>query len=88
MEWQDLLVGGVPLAALVVGLVNLAKNLGMDVKYAPYLNGGLAALGYVVVTWVIPTYPAVVPYLQVATGTIATFLIASGIHQFGKITTQ
>lgn len=84
IDLNDLLIGGVPVAALVVGLVSLAKNLGMADKYAPYLNGLLATLGYLAVTWLLPTYPGLMPYFEIATGAVVIFLTASGIYQFGK----
>lgn len=84
MDWQDLIIGGVPLAALIVGLVNLAKRLGLPDQYAPYLNGALAALGFLLVSWLLPAYPQIEPFLEVAAGAVIAFLAASGIHQLGK----
>jgi membrane protein implicated in regulation of membrane protease activity len=82
---DNLLIGGVPIAALVVGLVSLAKQAGLPGKYAPWLNGALAALGFLIASWLLPTYPALVPYFEMATGAIVVFLTASGIYQFGKV---
>lgn len=85
MEWQELIFGGVPLGALVVGLIALLKKLGLPIEYAPWVNGGLAAVGFSVVMYIVPSYPEIVPYLEAATGAIVVFLTASGIYQFGKV---
>jgi hypothetical protein len=85
MDLNAILVGGVPLAALIVGLVSLAKRWGMPAQYAPWLNGGLAVVGYLLASWIVPTYPAVTPVLETATGAVVIFLVASGVYQFGKI---
>jgi len=84
MDWTDIVIGGFPLAILVVGLVNLAKKLGLPADYAPYLNGLLASIGFGLVTYVIPNHPEVEPILIFIAGVVFTFLSASGIHQLGK----
>lgn len=84
MDWNEIIIGGVPLAVLIVGIVNFLKQVGMDDKHAPYVNGGLAAVGYLLVYWLLPAYPQIEPALTVITGAVVAFLGASGIHQFGK----
>lgn len=58
--------------------------MGLPDDQAPYAAGVLAAVGYLLVYWLLPTYPAIEPALQVITGAVVAFLGASGIHQFGK----
>jgi len=84
MDWTEVMFGGVSLSVLVVGLVNLAKKFGLPADYAPYLNGVLATIGFVLVTSVVPSYPEVEPILKIIAGAVLTFLAASGIHQLGK----
>jgi len=83
-DLNTILVGGFAIAPLVVGLVALAKMVGVPVKYAPYLNGGLSTLLYVGAIYLLPMYPAAEPFVNVVVGAVVIFLGSSGIYQFGK----
>lgn len=84
IEWTEIVVNGVSLSVIVVGLVNALKQFGMDDKYAPFANGILATIGFLLVTWAIPNFPQIEPVLKIVAGGVITFLAASGIHQLGK----
>lgn len=84
MGWEEIVIGGVSLSALIVGIVNLLKRAGLPDNKAPYAAGIVALIGYLVVYWLLPAYPAIEPALKVITGAVVAFLGASGIHQFGK----
>jgi hypothetical protein len=84
-DLQDILIGGMAIAPLVVALVALAKQLGMDTKYAPWLNGGLSVVLWLAATVAIPAYPVVGDIAKVIVGALVVFLGASGVYQFGKV---
>lgn len=84
---QDIMIGGIALAPLVVGLVALAKKLGLPDEYAPWANGTLAVVA-VMASKVMEMYPQYTEYFVVAATAVMVFLSASGIYQFGKTTVQ
>jgi hypothetical protein len=79
----DLTIGGVAIAPLIVGLVNLAKRAGLPASYAPYLNGVLAVAGYLLVQY-IAAHPDLLQTAQIVAVSVLIFLTASGMHQLGK----
>lgn len=81
---EGIVIGGISLAPLVVGLVALAKKLGLPTQYAPWLNGILAVLA-VVAGQFFQIYPQYTEYFVLAATAVITFLSASGVYQFGKI---
>lgn len=84
MDLGQVFIGGISIAPLVVGLVALAKYLGMPVKYAPMVNGVLSAALVTLAVYVLPMYPQITDAVTATVVIIITFLTASGIHQFGK----
>lgn len=81
--FNGMLIGGVSLVPLIVGLIALAKRLGMPVKYAPWLNGGLATGGYVTLRMV-GDNPIFQQYAEIVATAVVIFLITSSTYQFGK----
>lgn len=79
----NLTIGGAPLVPVVIGLVSLAKRVGMPGKYAPYLNGGLSVVAYLAVT-LLQKYPAYMQMASVITLAITLFLVSSGVYQLSK----
>ena len=82
---EGIMIGGIALAPLVVGLVALAKKLGMPDKYAPWANGTLAVVA-VIGAQVLQLYPDYTVYFVMVATAVMTFLSASGVYQFGKTT--
>lgn len=80
-----LVIGGVVLTPIIVALVEMAKALGLDVKYAPYLNGVLSLVGYgaVVLITLEPQYTSLVMYIL---GAFIVFLMAAGFYDRGQAT--
>ena len=48
-ELGDLTIGVIPLALVIVALVEVAKRAGLPSQYAPWLNAVLAVAGYALV---------------------------------------
>ena len=86
MEYlEGIMIGGIAIAPLVVALVALAKKIGLPDEYAPYANGGLAVVLWLVATQVVGMNPVVDEVVKVVAAAVVIFLSASGVHQFGKI---
>ena len=83
---EGIVIGGVALAPFVVGLVALAKKLGLPEQYAPWANGALAAAA-VMAAKVMELYPQYTEYFVIVATVVMVFLSASGVHQFGKTNT-
>lgn len=80
---DELQLFGLPLMALIVAIVQAAKALGMDVKYAPWVTGVLAALGYGVIQY-IEVNPEAAVWVQYVLEALYVFLGASGLYAVGK----
>jgi hypothetical protein len=75
----DLQLGTIALAPIIVALVGIARALGMPTKYAPWLNGALALVGYglIIVAQLAPAALDPVTYLLNA---LIIFLSAAGFY--------
>lgn len=82
---DELQLFGLPLMVLVVAVVQAARALGMDVKYAPWLTGVLAALGYGAIQY-IEFNPQAAVWVQYVIEALYIFLGASGLYAVGKFT--
>jgi len=83
---EELLIGGVPLVALIVALVELAKQtLGMESRYAPALAVGLGMLLAVGVQ-VSQLFPVFGTWFQVLVLGMVAGLLACGIYSGTKAT--
>lgn len=87
IDLDQLQIFGLPLMALVVSLVQAAKALGMDVKYAPWLTGVLAAAGYGAIQY-IEFNPMAAGWVQYVLEALYIFLGASGLYAVGKFTVK
>lgn len=79
----DLAIGGVSVVPLVIGLVTLAKNLGMPPRYAPYLNGALSVAGFFAAS-AVASHPALLEVAEPVATAIVIFLMSSGVYQLSK----
>ncbi len=83
---DDILLGGIPISVLVLFLVNIAKQLGMETRYAPFANA-LLSVAFAVVYWAMT---AGVLELNLVNGqlivgySVTSFLVSSSTHQLGK----
>lgn len=75
----ELLVGGIPLIPIILALVQVAKGLGMDVKYAPYMNGVLSVLGYALMVF-IKQRPDLEGIVVVILTGLLLFLVNAGVY--------
>ena len=82
----ELLIGGVPLVALIVALVELAKQtLGMESRFAPVLAVGLGMLLAVGIQ-VSQLFPVFGTWFQVVVLGMVAGLLACGIYSGTKAT--
>ena len=79
----ELQVGAIVLAPIIVALVQVARKLGLPVKYAPYLNGLLALLGYGLVI-AVGIFPASLEPVSYLLNALVVFLMAAGIYDRGQ----
>ncbi len=79
----DLVIAGVPIMALVVGLVEFAKTLGVPTKFAPVLAivVGCAA-GLLVQTMAV--YPDIAPWVEYAVVGVVIGMAATGLYRVGS----
>jgi len=80
---NGIIIGGIAIAPIVVGLVALAKKIGMPAEYAPWANGALASMAVVAAKFM-ELYPQYTEYFVIVATVVTVFLSASGVHQFGK----
>lgn len=82
---ENLKIGGVEWAAIIIGLVELAKAQGLTTDKARYLAGGLAAVA-VGVNHLLSIYPVYMDVAQPLAQITIVFLVVSGFYQLVKIT--
>ena len=87
MEYVDLTIGGIALVPLIVALVEIAKQIGLETKYAPWLIGFLSVVGYVLVEG-IKMYPQYENYVIMALTMLLVFLSSTGFYTVAKNTVQ
>ncbi len=75
----ELQIGAIALAPIVVGLVEVAKALGLDVKYAPWLTGLLSLLAYGGVV-LVEQRPDLLQPMLYALNALIVFLVATGFY--------
>jgi hypothetical protein len=75
----ELQLVGIAAAPVVVALVGMAKALGMDTKYAPWVNGGLsmAFYGLMILTQLVPGSVTALTY---GLNALVIFLAAAGFY--------
>lgn len=74
----ELIIGGIPLAGLVVALVELGVRLGWPRQWAPYLNVLLTCLAALLVLWT-QGKPQALPWVVFVLQVAMMFLTAAGI---------
>ena len=79
----ELAIGTFTLAPIIVALIQVAKHFGMPVKYAPWLNIGLAVVGFVIVA-AIAQYPQFQAPVVNGLIVLTTFLAAAGFYERAK----
>jgi hypothetical protein len=75
----DLQLGTIALAPIIVALVGVAKTLGMPTKYAPWLNGALALVGYGLIV-AVQLAPAALDPVTYLLNALVIFLSAAGFY--------
>lgn len=82
-DLSQIVIGGTALVPLVMGIVSLAKRLGMPGEYAPWLNGVLSTAGYFLSVF-LTQYPQYNDVAQMVTFGVVAFLASSGTYQLSK----
>ncbi len=75
----ELQIGAVALAPIIVGLVEVAKALGLDVKYAPWLTGLLSLVAYAGVV-AVQQRPELLQPMIYALNALIIFLVSTGFY--------
>ena len=75
----ELQIGAIALAPIIVGLVEVAKALGLNVKYAPWLTGLLSLVAYGGVV-AVQQNPALLQPLIYALNAVIIFLVSTGFY--------
>ena len=81
MELNAILLYGIPVLALIIGLVKVAREMGLPSKFAPAVALGLGVVGGIAVAY----QNGMAPVGGVVIG-IALGLMACGIYDQGKYT--
>lgn len=82
---MDLVIYGLPIAAVIVGLVELAKGQNMPSRYAPVVAVGL---GLLFATLARLDDPTIGTWLQVELFGLITGLSASGLYSGARATLE
>lgn len=79
----NLVIAGIPVIAIIVGLIDFAKGLGLPTKYAQLLAIFLGvAIGLLVQT--MEAYPAIGPWVTHAVMGMAIGMAATGLYKASK----
>ena len=74
-----LVIEGIALAPVITAITELAKKLGLEVKYAPWLNLILAVAGFTLMMW-IEQNPAASQPIAIGINALVIFLTAAGVY--------
>ena len=80
----ELQIGAIALAPIIVGLVEVAKALGLNVKYAPWLTGLLSLVAYGGVV-AVQQMPELLQPLIYALNALIIFLVATGFYNRAQV---
>ena len=81
MELNAILLYGIPVLALIIGLVKVAREMGLPSKFAPAASLGLGIVGGIAVAYQNGMEPVGGIVIGIALG-----LMACGIYDQGKYT--
>lgn len=76
---SEIFIGSIAAGPLVAALVQLAKGLGLEPKYCPYLNAALSCIAYVAGLLLV-SHPEYAGPTTIALNVIVTFLVAAGVY--------
>ena len=80
---NTLAIGGVSIAPIIYGLVELAKRQGMPKQYAPLVCGVLALCGYILISY-LPQIPNATEIATVVATVTISWMTATGIYKMQK----
>ena len=79
----DLVIAGIPVIAIIVGLIDFAKGLGLPTKYAQLVAIILGvAIGLLIQT--MEAYPAIGPWVTHAAIGVVVGMAATGLYRVGS----
>ena len=79
----ELAIGGIALAGIVVGIIQVAKKFGLPSEYAPWLNGFLSVVGYALVV-LVTQMPHLLEPVTLVLNALVVFLAAAGLYDRGQ----
>lgn len=82
---DKLVIGTIALAPIIVALVEVAKKAGMPTQYAPWLNGGLAFVGYGLMVLILKMPEAAEP-VTYGLNFLIVFLMNAGLYDRAQAT--
>ena len=79
----DLFIAGIPIMAVIVGLVEFAKMLGLPTKFAPVLAIGIGC-GAGLLVQAMAVYPTIAPWVEHAVIGLVVGMVATGLYRGGS----
>ena len=79
----DLVIAGIPVIAIIVGLIDFAKGLGLPTKYAQLLAIVLG-VGVGLLVQTMEAYPAIGPWVTHAVIGMVVGMAATGLYRVGS----
>ena len=80
MDFNSVLLYGIPVLALIIGLVKVAREMGLPSKFAPAVALGLGIIGGIAVAYQNGMDPVAGVVIGIALG-----LMACGVYDQGKL---
>ena len=76
----DLVIAGIPVIAIIIGLVEYIKSIGLPTKYAPAVAIALGVLASVVAQLAV-TYPGISPWVEAVVIGLVVGMAATGLYK-------
>ena len=80
---SDLVIRGIPVIAIVIGLVEYAKSWGLDTKYAALLSMGLGVVASLTIQLAV-VYPEISPWVEAVVMGLVVGMSATGLYKVGS----
>ena len=80
---SDMVISGIPAIAIIVGVVEYFKSLGLPTRYAPLLAMSLGIVTGLVVE-AVNTYPTISPWVTAVVSGLAVGMSATGLYKIGS----
>jgi hypothetical protein len=78
-----LIIESIALAPIISGIIEVAKRLGLPVKYAPWMNAGLSVLGFILIIY-LKENPTLTQPVTIGLNALVIFLTTAGFYDRAK----